>query len=521
MLKYLFLKDFLFIKEQELEFHAGLNVITGESGSGKSLLISSLNFLLGDSGEYPDDTTVEALFVIDGEDVFIRREVRGGKSQYYLDGRRASSKAIKELIGEHIVFQGQNDRYRILRSDFQRDVFDKFANTLELRKIFQDLYTELEDLKKKLSNYYERQREINIRKALLKQELEEIHGLNLDLQGYVEIKERLEILSKREKYNQLLLQLLDILSGNVGIVALLNDARKIVEEVSSMDARFSKWHEELKRIKELLTELDMDCRRNILDVSPEEIDRLNALMFEVQKLERKYRRKFEDLLKYAQHIKEELELLESSSVSLEEIEEKVKDLEKKIEEVGQELSRRRREAARSFEERIKETLRKLGLERSSLRVEFQPSDGKFGKENIKFLFSSFGYDEKPLDDVASGGEISRIALSLYLLSPPTGLYVMDEVDVGLSGQSARELTRLLKELSKNTQIIAITHSSVLASAGDKHYLAYKSYAHNGHLLHIREISGEERLREIARLMGKVSQRTLEGAKELLQEFSHV
>ncbi len=254
-----------------------------------------------------------------------------------------------------------------------------------------------------------------------------------------------------------------------------------------------------------------------MDLSEEEIDRLNSLMFQVQRLERKYARSFEEVWEYAQELRRELQTLESSHVSLQELEGQVKRLQEKLESLSQKLTGMRRSALEEFEQKVEDTLRNLGLERVSFKVEFLPSEGRFGREGVRFLFSSLGYGEKPLEDVASGGEISRLALALFLLMPPKGVYVMDEVDAGLSGQSAMRLAKLLKELSKSMQIIAITHSPTLASAGDKHFVAYKE----GNSVRILELTQEARLKELARLMGKLTPKTLEGVKELMMEFSDV
>ncbi len=517
MLTVLSIENFLLIRRQEVEFDRGLNVITGESGSGKSMLLSSIAFLLGEEGQYEDDTVVEGGFLIDGEEVFIRREVRSGRSHYFIDGRRASLRAVRELLSEHVLFQGQDDRLKVLRADFQRDAFDRFAKAYELRREHERLYDELSASKNALADYHRRHREFEIRKALILQELQEIESLSLDAQDYRELKERLRLLSHAERFNKLVSQAIELLDAEGGLLRRISELRKVIAELSKEDPSFSPWARELKEIKERLSELNLMCRRSVLDTPEEELDRLNSLMFQVQRLERRYGKSFEEVLEYAQELRGELQSLESSHMSLEELEEKVRRLQEKLESLSKELRSMRLSSREEFEKRVKGTLKSLGLGRASFRVELVPAEGRFGREGIRFLFSSLGYEEKPLEDVASGGEVSRLALALFLLMPPKGVYVMDEVDTGLSGQSAMNLARLLKELSKSMQIITITHSPTLASAGDKHFMAYRE----GDAVRILELAGEERLKELARLMGKLTPKTLEGARELITEFSDV
>ncbi|MCS7308218.1 MAG: AAA family ATPase, partial [Aquificaceae bacterium] len=174
-----------------------------------------------------------------------------------------------------------------------------------------------------------------------------------------------------------------------------------------------------------------------------------------------------------------------------------------------------------FEEKVMGYIRHMGLERASFKVDFEEKRGRYGKEQVRFLFSSYGRDEKELGQVASGGEVSRLSLALFMLSPPAQAYVLDEVDAGISGQASLKLAKLLRRLSKNTQLIVITHSPAIASAGDRHLSTRKEFVGDTPFVKVVQLEGQERLQEIARLMGKVSQKTLEGAKELMKEVQDV
>lgn len=187
----------------------------------------------------------------------------------------------------------------------------------------------------------------------------------------------------------------------------------------------------------------------------------------------------------------------------------------------EDLSSKRLIAREEFERRVVEYLRSMGLEGVSFRVHFERKEGRYGREQVKFLFSSYGKDEREISEVASGGEISRLSLAFFMLSPPTQTYVLDEVDTGISGRTSIRLARLLRVLSKKTQLIVITHSPAIASASDRHFTTRRETIGDIPLIRVVELTEEERLEEVARLMGTVNSKTLEGARELIKEVCDV
>ncbi|MCX8060431.1 MAG: AAA family ATPase, partial [Aquificaceae bacterium] len=204
MLLRLKLEDFFLIKGQELEFCRGLNVITGETGTGKSLTASSILFLMGQEGEYPEGTSVEVELLFQGEQTVLRREVQKGRSRYYINGRGSTKKAVEELLSSCVLLQGQNDRTKIVRADFQREVYDRFAQALEIRKQVELAYQERSELLQKITALRERAREREIRKRLLQEEIAEVERVGLSPQEHQRLKERLAEISLAEKINHLL-----------------------------------------------------------------------------------------------------------------------------------------------------------------------------------------------------------------------------------------------------------------------------------------------------------------------------
>lgn len=192
MLVRLNLENFFLIKGEELYFDKGLNVITGETGTGKSLTLSSLLFLMGEEGDYAEGTCVEAELFSEGESVVLRREIVKGRSRYYLNGRGSNKRVVEEILSSQVLLQGQNDRTKITRLDFQRDVYDRFVKALEIRSRVEKAYEEVGDLRERLKNLREKRIEREIRKRLLEEEIKEIDSIGLSPESYGQVKKRLE-----------------------------------------------------------------------------------------------------------------------------------------------------------------------------------------------------------------------------------------------------------------------------------------------------------------------------------------
>lgn len=516
MLVRLSLENFFFIKGEEVYFGKGLNVITGETGTGKSLTIASLLFLMGQDADYPEGTCVEAEFLVDGEPLIVRRELVRGRSRYYLNGRGSTKKVVEQILSSNLLLQGQNDRTKVLRSDFQRDVYDSFAGCMDIRKTVEKVYQEVVGIEEKIRNASQRKIEREVRKRVISEEIKVIEEVGLTPEEYAEIKKRLEEINLAEKINSLILQALSGLETSMEGLRVL---KKSLRELNSLEV----WKDNSnipEVFEDSLRELERSLRTRLISYSQEELDSLNEKVYKVQRLERKYRMVYEDIYKHMLLLKEELQRLEEEE-DIQTLEEELNKKREDLYRLYQELSNKRLLAKEDFENRILEYLKSMGLENASFRVFFEEKEGRYGKEQVRFLFSSYGRDERDISEVASGGEISRLSLALFMLSPPTQTYVLDEVDTGISGKTSIKLARLLRELSKRTQIIVITHSPAIASAGEKHFTTKKEFIGDMPLINIVELSEEERLEEIARLMGTVNSSTLEGAKELIKEVCGV
>ena len=507
MLIRLSIERFFLIEEQELNFDPGLNVITGETGTGKSMTVSTLLFLLGQQGDYPEGTAVELELSIDGEEYVLRREIKNRRSRFYLNGMGSTQKTVKEIISKALIFQGQDDRLKILRKDFQRDVFDKTVGCYSTRKSFEELYQKLEEVSKKIDYLLGLEREIRIR--VIEEELKEIEKVGWSEEEYIDAYKTVERYAEVEKKNKLSSEGIDHIDSL--LIPSIKNLAKLFGELGLEQEKQGvlRMQEELFNIRRRLS----DIYENL---DPDYINQLNERIFLVQRLERKYGRKYGEVLKIAQELREELERLRSIEADLESLQSLRESLQRELRSLGEELSTKRRQGKERFVDLVLGHLKDLGLEGALFDVFFEKQEGRFGSEDIRFVFSSYGGELRDLAQVASGGEISRIALSLFLLSPVAETYLLDEIDVGVSGQISVKVAKFLKRLSSKMQVIVITHSPALASAADKHFKTYRE----GSKVFIGELE-EDRLEEIARLMGIVNSQTIKGAMELIREVSNV
>ncbi len=518
MLRRVSIESFILIKDLEIEFSEGLNIVSGETGTGKSMTISALEFVMGRQGDYPEGTAVEVELERDRSAVILRREIRGGRSRYFLDGRGTSARTVRELLEGTVSIQGQNEFIKLLKPEFQLRVIDRFGKLERLVKDVEELYGEYSAKRKLLEELVGRKEELLQKRDFLEFKLREIEDVGLSPEEVQELREKAQTLKNLEKIKKLVNEVLQYLYDAEGSAySDVGYALKLLWRVRELDPSVEREAEELAVIKEKLSELSSTLRDKDFELSPEEIDRINELLFKVQRLEKKYGKPYAEILEEAQEIKRELSRSYGYEDRIEELREELSLVEGRLRELSDELSRKRRETARRLEEEIESVLKELNLERAKLRVELGRRElGRYGTDSVRFLFSSYGKELKPIEQVASGGELTRLFLAIALIQPPAETYIFDEVDVGVSGETSVKLARLLKKLSKNMQVIAITHSAPVCAAGDVNFVTEKEYLGEIPYVRVRRLTPEEKLAEVARLMGTQTENTIRGAKELVE-----
>ncbi len=519
MLGRLYIEKFLFIRGVELEFGEGLNVITGETGTGKSMTLSAIEFVAGRQGDYEDGTAVEVEIIKDGEAVILRREIKKGRSRYFLNGRGSSREVVAEILRNHVSLQGQNEFINLLKEDFQRKLLDRFGELEEEVRALGELYERWKEKEKQYREFLKRKEEFLQRRDYYLFRLKEFEEVGISPEEYEELKRKAEALKNLEKIRRYLSEtILNLYEEESSAYERVGNALKALSKVEAFAKGIDKIYDRLLRVKEEIYEAYSEILNTLPELSEEEVDRINEKLYKVQRLEEKYKKPFTELAKEIEEIKE---LLESSQEFLEEenLKEAVEKLKEEYYRYALELSEKRRNAALKLEMKIRNFLKELNLEKAALKVDITHGEStKFGIDRIKFFFSSFGKDFKEIEKTASGGELSRLFLALSLILPATPVYVFDEVDTGISGESSLKLAKFLKKLSKSMQIIAITHSASLCAAGDKNFRTEKEFIGDIPLIKVRELNRKEKLEEVAKLMGLKTEKTLEGAKELVEIF---
>ncbi len=517
MLRRVTIENFILIKDLELEFEEGLNVISGETGTGKSMTISAVEFVMGKQGEYPDGTAVEIELDSEEEILILRREVRGGRSRYFLNGRGTTSRVVKDLVEGRISIQGQNEFIKLLKPEFQLEMLDRLGRLEKLRSKFEQVYTQFSLKEKELKEMKLKREEALQKRDFLEYKLKEVEEIGLKPEEVDELKKRAEILKNLETVKKHILEALQYLhDADSSAYSNISLALKSLWKVAEADQRVNRLIEELSVLRDKLSDIVEELRAEDLDVSPEEIDYVNEMLFKVQRLERKYGKPYVEIIEEARRLKEELSEFYRYDDKLEELQLELEELRKELEEMGEKLSKMRREKAEELKERIEEVLRELNLEKAKVEVDVRRgSMNRYGFDSVSILFSSYGRDLKPLERVASGGELTRLFLAFSLLLPPTETYIFDEIDAGVSGETSLKLAKLLKKISRKMQIIAITHSAPVCAAADVNLVTEKKYIGDIPYIQIRRLSSEEKFREVARLMGTETENTLRGAKELV------
>ena len=521
MLGRLYIEKFLFIRDVEIEFSEGLNVITGETGTGKSMTLSAIEFVMGKQGDYEDGTAVEIEIVNGDETTILRREVKKGRSRYYLNGRGSSKEVVKEILENEVSLQGQNEFINLLKEEFQLKLLDKFSNLEGKLKELEEKFQRWKEKESELKDFERRIKELIEKKDYIEFRIKEIEEIGIKKEEYEELLKKEEALRNAEKIKKALTEVYLLLyEGESSVYENLGNSIKAISKIENYSEDYRNSLEKLLRIKEEIYEIYNELKEKDIELSEEEIDKLNEKIFKIQRVEEKYKKSFPEVIDEVNALKEELSKLEDIDLYKENLKEEVKSLKEEYLKLANEISEIRKRKAKELERKVKELLNELNLERAELKVSIEKGDyTKWGYDKVKFLFSSYGKDFKELGSSASGGELSRLFLALSLILPASKTYIFDEVDTGISGETSLKLARFLKELSKSMQIIVITHSAPLCAAGEKNFKTEKRYLKDIPYIVVKELSESEKLEEVARLMGIKTDETLKGASELIKLLS--
>lgn len=555
MLLELNISNFALIDRLTISFEKGLNILTGETGAGKSIIIDAVNLVLGERADRDsirtgaDRALVEAHFdcsgisgieeildqmgieLEDGGILVLSREIKSGRSICRVNGRAVSLSYIKEISRHLIDIHGQHQHQSLLDVHRHMDILDHFGGeeVLRQRNKVELLFRELASLRKLLDdmvkNEMERQRNID----LYDYQINEISAANLQVGEDEELEKKREVMANAERIYQALAAGYQILyqgDGNsLTVIDGLNQASALLSPFVHMDQAISEFYNNISSSCLLLQEISRDMRSYLenIEFDQGELNRIEERLDLINKLKRKYGNTIEEILSYRDKKAEELERLINSEEELKGLEDKLKDLEARMEQECEYLSGLRDRASVLLGESILKRLKRLGMEKARFMVkkekmkEYTPK----GRDYVEFMFSANpGEPLKPLHKIASGGEMSRIMLAIktslaHIDNIPT--LIFDEIDVGISGRTATVVAQQLAQLSSGHQVICVTHLPQIASMADTHYLIKKIEKKGKTYTTLESLDEDARIQEIARLAGgeSISEAAYRHARELI------
>lgn len=534
MLGHLHIENIAIMDNVSLELESGFLALTGQTGAGKSIIIDSINLLTGErssrelvkSGKdkalvegalYTDNKEVFGILIdsgipfYEGEPLILSREItKDGRSTVRINGKLSTTALLREICARTVNIHGQNDNQSILDTKFHGEFLDDFADLSEKLEDYKKTYEEYKETQSLLNNINDDETQKEQRKDFLEFQIKEIEDANLA------VGEDEELLSQRqkylnfEKYEENVNRSYYALSGGdefEGACSLVKSAVKGLEELSSFSAeaeeilsKIKDASEELEDIKELVYDLKNDDEFADIDINYVE-SRIDV----INRLKRKYGAEIEDILNQKDEFQKELDSIENSDFNKEQLVKKSESLYKEITKKAEEIEKLRISAAEKMKKQVMNQLADLEMDKVLFDTEIKRCDvNAKGFNEIQFLISTNpGEPLKPLNKIASGGELSRIILALKVVlsqKDSVSTMIFDEVDVGVGGSAAQKIAEKLKTISKNRQVIVITHLAQIASFADNHYLIKKSVENENTYSEVTLLDENERIDEIARII---------------------
>ena len=556
MLSELYIENLAVIEKATIDFSDKLNVFTGETGAGKSILINGINAILGQRVTKDivrtgtDKAVISALFTDIGDNVlqvldelgisaedgqlFLTREIRSdGGSVARVNSRAVNVSALK-AIGETLVtIHGQHDNQILMAPERHIEILDSYAESEALIEDYHSSFRELQSIAKKINKIKTEQSKKEFRMAELADIVEEINALNIHEGEDKEIEAELNISKNAVAISEALYMAKQLLSGDDdtdGAVEMTQRASKSVEgytdimtEISPIYDRLSSAAIEIEDISEEIGSL-LDS----LDIDPKRHDYLNQRSDELRRIMKKYGPELDDVLTTLENSQNELDELSGAEQSLDELNKEKERLLAEVSKKAKALSDHRKKAGERFVSQVTEELEFLNMPKVKLVV--QQKTGKLtinGMDSIEFLISAnLGEEPKPIAKIASGGELSRIMLALKNViaeKDSIGTLIFDEIDTGVSGRAAQKIGIKLKQISRLRQVLCVTHLAQMAVMADNHLLIEKNIQGDRTVTTVRTLDHEQRKYEIARIMGgeNITELMLENAEQYLKDADNM
>jgi len=548
MIQHLYIENYTLIQHLSIDFEEGFAVITGETGAGKSILIEAVSLLLGQRADTTvlfdkeKKTIVEAAFdiknqhlssIFEAEDIdyddtcIIRREITPqGKSRAFINDTPVNITTLKN-IGEKLVdIHSQHSNLLLQDSNFQLLILDQYAQLDEEIKAYKTVFRTYQSQKRQLQELLEQSGGQD--KAYLEFLFNELEDAKLAKGEQTSMEEQLQLLSHAEEIKQKLSEIVGMTdSDEITILQLLQECR---QRLSSLEKHSQKLEILSNRLSSTYIDLK-DIAREISDIAentvydPQEIERISARLSTLYRLEQKHKvAGEEDLIAVKERLQKQLQTIYNSENSVSDLQEIILKTEKELYVLAEKLSQKRANVISDIEQALIDKLQAMNMLQATIKIELEKHDHltEHGIDKPVFLFNANrGTDMQAISKVASGGELSRLMLaikSLILQKNVLPTIIFDEIDAGVSGEVSAKMGKVMQEIARFTQVIAITHLPQIASKADTHYLVYKQDDTEKTYSEIKRLTPQERIVEIAKMISneEVSESTLQAARELLK-----
>jgi DNA repair protein RecN (Recombination protein N) len=561
MLKELNIKNFAIIEQLRVEFAPGLNIFTGETGAGKSIVVDALNLALGERASADlirtgcPEAVVEAAFELNertaeearvllaehgiettpGEDLIVRRVLAAsGKNKVYINGSLANLATLAVLGASLADIHGQHEHQSLLSLEHQMAMLDSFGALGGLRDEVTEAYHRLQNKRKELAELEIGERDRAQREDLLRYQKSEIEAAALKPGENEELANEQKVLANTEKLAGLFRDVdATLYSSDGSVLSNLRKAMTNLREIAEIDNRLAPTLELCEagraQIEEAAREVSSAVDR--VEFDPDRLEQINDRLDLIQKFKKKYGNTISDIIAFGARAAEELERMERSTEEIERLKSEIQAIKFGLTSKAEELTKRRTAAATVLEKKIEEELTHLGMKKAVLSVRITQESGgdtldghklgSRGADRVEFLISpNPGEEPKSLAKIASGGELSRIMLALKAIlvegdSIPT--LVFDEVDAGIGGAVAEEVGKKLKRVAAKRQVFCITHLAQIACMATTHYGVAKSVKQDRTNTEVRLLDAKERVNEIARMLGgkTITEATIKHAEEMI------
>ena len=559
------------IEDVSLEMSNGFTVLTGETGAGKTMILTAFQMIIGEKVDsslvraneksalveafikVPQDKELrqrleELDVAIEDDGTQISRTIaREGRGKIILGGRSVPSATLEEITQSSITIHGQGDQVLLNKSSFQRQLLDQFAGDEHLANLvkYQDLYSKYIETKKKLEELKKAGGQNALRIAQLQESVKELNDAQLEVDEEVSITERINLINNSEDIFESLALADKLLNGaedgTTSVTSQLNQARKALDTAAAKSERISSLRDQISNLEIEVSTLARDVNRDLasLDRDPATIDKLESRRALIKKLLTKYGPTSKDALENIKKFTEELATIEDLPSAIESVEKEIQMQLSELAISAQKIHDSRLDSSTKISLAIEKELKSLSMPNADFKVRIETSEDQAGlkikvdKNETHLHFDNYGVDQisfefsanpgqplRPISKVASGGEMSRIMLAIELVFSKSGAsktMIFDEVDAGIGGAAAIEVGKRLKALAKNHQIVVVTHLPQVAAFADKHLKVEKSASGNVTTSSVIELDSGARVTEIARMMAGIqdSASALEHARELL------